>query len=585
MKNKLLRTVSMLLLCLMLLVSCSDTQEGDLTHTHDFTQKTATAKYLNTEATCSAAATYYFSCSCGAKGSETFSDGKKLAHDFSAQREEARYMKSAGTCFVPPTYYCSCTFCEKASVTVTFEGSKALAHDYSCEEPQGKYIKTEATKDSAAVYYKSCVCGAIGTETFSYGEVLRDYTDAEKLDYKPTSLTLTLYDVEDRLYGITYNTQKRPLRPVIRVCEGNSMNGSYKEYPAFVSEASSYTDNDEKFTYYIVKAEIHMEDLKTYSYYAYDKYVDIGTEVATVRTKDLDSNSFTFVHVSDSQADSSVGGSYFGEVLSNVAGKADFLIHTGDVVENSKHESDWTSMLDGNFEYLSEIPMMAISGNHETTYKNGSYETDKHFNNQIPAQNSSALGYFYSFVYGNAKFIMLNTNDLTGSKYLKDEQYYWLVDQLENNDCTWTIVSMHNPMYSVGKYGSDPDRNSICLSLRTQLQDLFFEYGVDLVLQGHDHAISRTYPIASLGYVSDEEWTTVDGVEYSVDPTGVIYLMNGPAGPQSRAPFDSYDASQYEYAMTSHSRSWAEITIEDNVLTVSVKYYNGTYTTWGIIKT
>jgi 3',5'-cyclic AMP phosphodiesterase CpdA len=279
-----------------------------------------------------------------------------------------------------------------------------------------------------------------------------------------------------------------------------------------------------------------------------------------------------------------VGGSYFGEVLSYVSDKADFIVHTGDVVENSKHESDWESMLDDNFDGLSSIPMMAISGNHETTYKNGSNETYKHFNNKLPEQDSTNLGYFYSFVYGNTKFIMLNTNELSGSSYLKDDQYYWLIDELENNDCTWTVVAMHNPMYSVGKYGSDPSRNSICLSLRLQLQGLFYDYGVDLVLQGHDHAISRTYPINGEGYVIEEEWTTVDGTRYSVDPTGVIYLMNGPAGPQSRAPYDSYDASKYEYAQTSHSRSWAEITVEDNVLTVTVRYYNGVYQTWGIIK-
>ena len=576
--------ISMILLFVLLLSGCNSAKEEVPSHEHDFSQKKEAPEFLKSEATCTDFAEYYFSCSCGAKGEETFKGVTKLAHDFTKCVEDAKYLKDAGSCEKPPTYCCICSVCGRRSGVHTFEGSVTVNHDYSVEDPHGRYIKTEATESAPATYYKSCKCGAMGTESFSYGEVMREYSAEEKVYYKPTSLTLTLYDVEDRLYGITYNTQKRPLRPVIRVCEGNTMNDNYVEYPATVEEASSYTDSDEKFTYYIVKAEIRMEDLKTYSYCAYDKYVKIGTEVATVTTKDLDSNSFTFVHVSDSQSDASVGGSYFGEVLSNVVGNADFIIHTGDVVENSKHESEWESMLDDNFDHLSSIPMMAISGNHETTYKNGSNETYKHFNNQMPEQDSTSLGYFYSFVYGNTKFIMLNTNELSGSNYLKDDQYDWLIDQFENNDCTWTIVAMHNPMYSVGKYGSDPSRNAICLSLRRQLQDIFFEYGVDLVLQGHDHAISRTYPINGDGDVIKEDWTNVDGTKYSVDPTGVIYLMNGPAGPQSRAPYYSYDASKYEYAQTSHSRSWAEITVEDSVLTVTVRYYNGVYQTWGIIK-
>ena len=74
-------------------------------------------------------------------------------------------------------------------------------------------------------------------------------------------------------------------------------------------------------------------------------------------------------------------------------------------------------MLDDNFAYLSRIPVMAISGNHETTYNTrGVAETFKHFHNAIPTQASTNLGYFYSFIYGDVKFIMLNTNDLTQNK-------------------------------------------------------------------------------------------------------------------------------------------------------------------------
>ena len=54
---------------------------------------------------------------------------------------------------------------------------------------------------------------------------------------------------------------------------------------------------------------------------------------------------------------------------------------------------------------------------------------------------------------------------------------------------------MHNPMYSVGKRGSDPGKKSVALSLAEQLNGLFAKYKVDIVLQGHDHMVSRTYPL------------------------------------------------------------------------------------------
>ena len=182
---------------------------------------------------------------------------------------------------------------------------------------------------------------------------------------------------------------------------------------------------------------------------------------------------------------------------------------------------------------------------------------------------------------------MLNTNNtVTGG--LETEQYNWLVNQLKNNNKKWTIVSMHNPMYSVGKYGSNPSNNSIALALRKQLSKLFADYKVDLVLQGHDHAYSKTYPIGMDGGADvSPTYKTENGVEYTLNPNGTIYSMHGPAGNQNRSPY-SVDGNLYEIAAKSKTNSWAEISIEDNRLTVEIKYYENnksvTAHSYGIIK-
>ena len=555
------------------------------THTHSFTKKVAEEQYLKSEADCTNATLYYYSCECGEAGEKTFSQGKKLAHDYSGEVQAEEYLKQAATCQDGAVYFKSCVLCgAKSYQTFTAEG--VGDHTYTEEVAEGKYIKDEATEMSSAVYYKSCVCGAVGDEeTFSYGDPLREYSDAEKALYKPTSLTLTLYDPAESVYGITYNTQQKPLRPVIRVAEGDSLE-RYEEYSASVMQASSYQANGNLMTYYIVKAEIDLEPEKTYTYQAYDKYVDVGTEVATLQTKNTSDDTITFAHFSDSQSTEGMGLALM-RVLSSLSEETDFIVHTGDVVEDSKYEHEWTNMLDNSFAYLSKFPMMAISGNHETTYKNGSNETFKHFNHQIPEQETE-LGYYYSFTYGNAKFIMLNTNRLTGTK-LTDDQYNWLVGELENNDATWTIVSMHNPMYSVGKYGSDPEKNSISRGLRLQLQSLFAQHGVDIVLQGHDHVVSRTYPINKNGAPTREVWETHNGVSYSMDPDGVLYIMNGATGTQTRSPDTNMEAAYYEYFAGTETCSWGEFVINGNSLTVSVKHWTNdgvevSYT-WGVMKT
>lgn len=413
---------------------------------------------------------------------------------------------------------------------------------------------------------------------YTYHLAAEDYIAAT---YKPTSLTIALYDPQESVYGFTFNTIKKPLNTVVQVQKVGTE--EWIEYPISSVSATTYNENDVALNYYISKAEVQLEKNSSYTYRIYDKEMKVGTEYATLTTKDSQTDSFTFVHVSDTQE----GSTYFNRVLSQVADNADFILHTGDVVQNSKYEYEWTEMLDDNFEYLSRIPVMALSGNHETTYNTrGIAETFKHFHNHIPAQASTNLGYFYSFIYGDVKFIMLNTNDLTQNQ-LKAEQYNWLVNELETNTCKWTVVALHNPMYSAGRYGSDSTKNEIALALQEQLRGLFAQYGVDIVLQGHDHVISKTNPLDGNGIAQSEVIENIDGVEYSIDPSGVIYLMNGPAGSQTRVPY-VVNNPRYAYAEGSQAASWAELSFEGDMLTVTVKYHDGTnenvYHTWGIKK-
>lgn len=54
----------------------------DPEHTCVFDQKVVSEAYLSGAASCTAPASYFFSCTCGEKGTETFPDGEALGHDF-----------------------------------------------------------------------------------------------------------------------------------------------------------------------------------------------------------------------------------------------------------------------------------------------------------------------------------------------------------------------------------------------------------------------------------------------------------------------------------------------------------------------
>jgi predicted MPP superfamily phosphohydrolase len=506
--------------------------EGDEVKPHvcEFVEKSTKSKYIKTRATCTQRAEYYFSCSCGEKGTDVFEHGDFGGHSYGKNTAD-------------------------------------------------QYLIKEATVKTSAIYYKSCSrCGVASNDTFVSGTPIA-LTEEEKR-YVPTSVTVTLFDTSESVYGFTYNTYSSPVDPVIQIKKLGDT--EWDEIAPTSYEATTQNDDGTLISYFISKAEITLERGTVYVYRVIDRAFCIITPEVTLKAVDPTSTSFTFAHVSDSQA----GALEFGRVMEAVAGSSDFVIHGGDVVQYANKEYEWTQMLDGNYEYVMGMPIMAIAGNHETSYNNATFEIFKHFNNKIPEQTSVALGYYYSFVYGDVKFIMLNTNDLEDNK-LKSEQYDWLIAELENNTSKWTIVSMHNPMYSVGKYGADETKNSIALALREQLSCVFAEYGVDLVLQAHDHAVSRTFPIDKDGAAKTEVTETLGGVEYIVDPEGVVYVMSGPAGSQGRAPI-AIDESIYAYAETGRKASWAEITVDGDTLTVTVKWHDGTseqvYHTWGIRK-
>ena len=426
----------------------------------------------------------------------------------------------------------------------------------------------------------------------TYIDINKPGISVDKSAYTPTTVTLTLYDEDS--YGITWQTAKAPYTPVVQVTEGEAFDpANYLEYEASFSKAESYDKTGSSYNYYVSKAVITgLEAGKVYTYRCYDKYKDAASKSYTFTARnDTNESSFKFVHVGDSQtnaADSSSPdgtgtGIHYANTMKGVELNGfdrDFIVHSGDIVEWSKYESYWTSMIGDNDKYFAEIPVMTVSGNHETSYRNGANEVYKHFNYSIHSQNVSA-GFSYSFDYGNTKFIMLDTNGLTNNQ-LPDDEYTWLSETLEKNTQKWTIVVMHNPMYSVGVYGSNPNRNAIALALREQLGDLFAENGVDLVIQGHDHEYSKTYPIGVDGAINNQPtYETINGINYCTNANGVIYSMHGPAGNQTRTPYSTIETEFYETYSGSHTSSWAEVEVTDELLTVKVYYYNsGSPTLW-----
>ena len=150
---------------------------GDYASSHAFDKQVTTDAYKATDATCEAKATYYYSCQCGEKGTETFEYGDYADHVFDREVADAEYLVSVATCTSPAIYNKSCA-CGLEG-TETFEYGNALPHTFDNEVASDDYKATDATCTKPATYYYSCDCGAHGTATFAYGDMLAHVYDKE----------------------------------------------------------------------------------------------------------------------------------------------------------------------------------------------------------------------------------------------------------------------------------------------------------------------------------------------------------------------------------------------------------------------
>ncbi|MNJ49715.1 Alkaline phosphatase precursor [compost metagenome] len=173
----------------------------------------------------------------------------------------------------------------------------------------------------------------------------------------------------------------------------------------------------------------------------------------------------------------------------NTFPEARFIIHNGDLTENPQDETAWDHFFGKASKWLSRIPLMPVTGNHDEV--DGEAERYiAHFNLPDNGAGGSLPGTSYSFDYGDAHFIILNTESNI------DGQTEWLRQDLQSTDKQWRIAAIHRPVYGGNTYSNVQE-----------WAKLFDEFDVDLVLQGHNHEYSRSYPVRGGGVVTASEGT------------------------------------------------------------------------------
>lgn len=273
-----------------------------------------------------------------------------------------------------------------------------------------------------------------------------------------------------------------------------------------------------------------------YFYRMGDTELQNWSNIGTFVTSDGESD-FTFVDLTDSQsqniAEAELSASTMGKALATIP-SAEFLMHNGDVVEHGDREQDWIDLLNSAQSSLLATTIAPVAGNHDQA-KNAFVD---HF--ALEAQNGqdTSSGAYYSFDYNAAHFAMLNTNE-DGAQAVSDAQIEWLrqdVTAARERGARWVVVTMHKGMYTTANHLDDSD----IIAMRDALVPLIDELDIDLVLQGHDHVMSRSKQLISdpdgvenAAVVETDVITEIVGgkrTEYTVDPEGTIYFLPNTSG-------------------------------------------------------
>lgn len=213
----------------------------------------------------------------------------------------------------------------------------------------------------------------------------------------------------------------------------------------------------------------------------------------------------------------------------------------------------WQDFWTNNTRSARNRPWMPSAGNHENELGNGpigyqAYQT--YFSlPRAGGQTEVTNGLWYAFTVGSVRFLSLANDDVCyqdgGNSYVRGysdgAQKAWLKHELRktrnDNTIDWIVVCMHQVAMSTANNFNGAD-----LGVRQEWLPLFDEYGVDLVVMGHEHHYERTLPVR--GHADNRTLTPIpratdtDVINTEVGTVHMIIGGGGTSAPSNQLLFD-----------------------------------------------
>ncbi|HTJ45116.1 MAG TPA: metallophosphoesterase family protein [Kofleriaceae bacterium] len=190
----------------------------------------------------------------------------------------------------------------------------------------------------------------------------------------------------------------------------------------------------------------------------------------------------------------------WGQIIEQVQAKSpDLILFSGDMVELGQIQTNWDAFFEAAEPLLTKVPMVSALGNHEVNAVNYYAQL------ALPGDEED-----YSLDYGRAHIVVLNDSPDDISEIAGKAKTFLSSDLAAHSTATWKLALHHRALYSSSTHGSQTD-------LQQAWGPIYDQYGVDFVLNGHDHDYERSKPLKA-------------GAVQASMADGTVYLVQGGAG-------------------------------------------------------
>jgi len=222
---------------------------------------------------------------------------------------------------------------------------------------------------------------------------------------------------------------------------------------------------------------------------------------------------------------------------------ASFILSAGDHVQSLSDETEYEKFFSPA--QLRSLPMASAVGNHD----DGGNCAAHYFYPNESTLGGTVSGYDYWFTYGNTLYMVLNSNNRDETEH---GEFMRQAVEAAGGDIRWKIVMFHHSIYCSASHSLE---NST-VTLRDKLYPLMDEYGVDVVLMGHDHCYTRTYQM--LGNVAQNGLESV-----AVNPSGTLYITGSSASGSMYYVLKDADSAYRAVRWPENAALYSCITISD----------------------